>query len=130
MKHVLKIVMLFCGVLMLASCHNDFDEWNDTEQRHVLFTFNTDSLFAKLLCYDGDYYIPRVDTLPPDCRLRITAYCYDYTADLVYSEHVFTSLHTDRQIKIRHLLRGNTYRFVFVADVVRYSSDLDYYELF
>lgn len=127
MKHVWNIVLLV-SMVMVSSCRKDFDEWNDTAQRHIVFSFNTDSLLTKLLNSDGTYYYPQADTIPSECKLRITAYCYDTNNQLVHSEHILTSRHTNQHIKIRHLQKDNTYRFAFLADVVRYQSDLDFYE--
>lgn len=127
MKHVFYIVLLV-NMVLFCSCRNDFDEWNDTNQRHIVFTFNTDSLLTKLLNSDGTYYFPHADTLPLGCKLRITAYCYDNNSQLVHSEYIFTSLHSRPSLKIRHLLKDSNYRFVFLADVVRYHSDVDFYE--
>lgn len=127
MKRIFYIVVTV-GMVLLCSCRNDFDEWNDTDQRHIVFTFNTDSLLTRLLNSDGSYYFPQADTLPSGCSLRITAYCYDSNDQLVQSSHILTSHPTSRHIKIRHLLKDRSYRFVFLADVVRYHSDMDFFE--
>jgi len=124
-----KICLLLIAAVCMAACQSDFDEWNDTDQRYVMFSFNTDSLLSKVLSREQAAYVLNAVSLPDDSRLRITAYCYDRLTDtLVYSERILTQLHTEQQIKIRHLYKDETYRFVFVADVVKYFSDMDYYE--
>lgn len=116
-------------LLMLSSCQKDFNELLDSNQRYVEFTFNTDSLFAKYLyCYNGTYYFPQIDTLRPEFCLRITAYCYDYADQLLYSGNIFTSVHTEQKMRIMHLLKDETYRCVFLADIVEYDSQVDYLE--
>lgn len=130
MRSIYKIILLSCvwGTLLI-SCKKDFNEIEDSDQRHIIFTFNTDSLFANLLCYDGDYYIiPKVINLPSNYRIRITAYCFDQDDILFHSEQIFTDLHADQQLKIRHLNKNHTYRIAFIADIVKYNSSIDFYE--
>lgn len=123
-----RILLIVLLALLASACQRDFDEVKDTEQRHILFHFNTDSLFTTTLFDDNGYGFHTVDTIPADSRLRIMAYCYDEQNDLVCSERIVTTSLTNQYLKIRHLLQGQTYRFVFVADIVTYDPYVDYYE--
>lgn len=129
MKVLLKIYIIILCIGLLGACNNDFDELNDTNQRHILFTFNTDSLFSNLLSTNGEtYYISEVNALPSGYHIRITAYCYTEDGLLFQTKKIITPLHSYSPIKFRHLLLDQKYRFVFLADVVKYDSQNDYYE--
>lgn len=125
MKKLLYIIY----VLGLIACQEDFDEINDTQQRHVTFSFNAEELFSKVLTVNGGTYrIGEVNNWPADYRMRITIYGYDHLDSLVYTKTMITEHSTGQAFKVRHLLSNNTYRFVFIADVVKYDSYVDYFE--
>lgn len=130
MKRMIYYIFVLMLICTATACQDDFDELEDTNQRHVVFTFNTDSLFADILYAEGgNFYLKAMDKLPSDYRLRITAYCYDSKDSLYYTEKIITNEKVCmQQMKIRHLQKNETYRFVFVADVVKYDPYVDYYE--
>jgi hypothetical protein len=129
MKKLHKTYVFLLGLTMLCACQKDFNELTDSNQRYAEFSFRTDSLFSKALAFDGNTAsYPQIDTLPTGYCLRITAYCYDEADELVASKHIFTSLQPDRTIGLTHLQHGVTYRFVFLADIVKYDSQVDFFE--
>ncbi len=126
MKRLIFISICLCA---LVACERDFDELNDTNLRHIDFEFNTDELFSSILQYDGNSFeMMRVDKLPVDCRVRITAYCYNQQDSLLSKESLFAPFRDYKRIRFKHLDKNLGYKFLFVADVVRYNSDVDYYE--
>ena len=130
MKRIIYHILALMLICTATACQDDFDELEDTNQRHIVFTFNTDSLFAEILYAEGEnFYLKALDKLPSDYRLRITAYCYDSKDALYYTETIIShEKKCMQQMKIRHLKKNVTYRFVFVADVVKYDPYVDYYE--
>lgn len=125
MKRMIILTLCCC----LAACEGDFDEVKDTRQRHVTFDFNTDLLFSEYLEIDGeDFLLNSIDALPSDKRVRITTYCYDEKDSLIYRQTQFYPLNQYRTCKIRHLDKDITYSFLFIADVVNYTSDDNYME--
>ena len=128
MKAPLKTYALCLLVLIANACQRDFDEVNDTNQRHITFRFNTDSLFVNTLFYDGTYHFRTIDELPDNSRLRITAYCYNKNDALIYTTSILSTSLKDQQVSIRHLQKDATYCFVFIADIVTYDPFVDYYE--
>ena len=129
MREIPKIPVLLLLLAALAACQSNFDELRDTRQRYAEFMFCTDSLFTRTLLYDGaSYAIGAPATLPDDCRLRITAYCYDMDGQLVYSHKAIYNNLVCEPLRIRHIYMDQTYRFVFIADMVKYDPHVDYYE--
>lgn len=129
MKEFKKYIVLLLMTIALAGCQQDFNELRDSAQRQIVFTFTTDSLFSRTLLYDGSkYYLPEIDALPSDCRLRITGYCYDGSDRLVSSDRFVTTYPCERQMLLRHLHKDSTYHFAFVADVVKYDPQEVFYE--
>jgi len=129
MKNIRKIPVLLLLLAAFTACQADFDELRDTQQRYAEFMFCTDSLFARTLLYDGSsYVIGAPATLPSDCRLRITSYCYAPTGRLVYSHKSLHNGLTSEPLRIRHLYKDQTYRFLFIADIVKHDPHVDYYE--
>ena len=128
MKYIIFTVLLFVS-MVVTSCEEDFDELNDTNQRHIVFTFKTDSLFSHVLHSKDTYIMGGVNLLEQDYGLRITAYCYDLDDNLLCSDWlILRQLDDFQSIKLRHLYKEMTYRFVFVADIVKYDSFVDFYE--
>ena len=129
MKVPFKTYVLLLCLTMVCACQKDFNELTDSTQRYAEFSFRTDSLFSKALDFDGNTAsYPQIDTLPEGYCLRITAYCYNMADMLVASEHIFTTLHSEQTLRITHLQQGVKYRFVFLADVVKYDSQVDFFE--
>lgn len=115
--------------MVITSCEKDFDELNDTNQRHIVFSFKTDSLFSHVLHNKDTYFMGGLNSLEQDYRLRITAYCYDLNDNLLFSDRlILRGLDDWQSVKLRHLDKEATYRFVFVADIVKYDSFVDFYE--
>lgn len=114
-------IILILISLSLSACTDNFDELNDTNQRYVTFTLNNSAILNNVLLPSGDTFALGT-TLPPDYRLHISTYCYDMTSKLVSSESCFSDLTGEDSITIRHLDKNNDYLFLFVADVVHYTS--------
>lgn len=124
-----KLLLLFLCFLCLVACQDDFDEINDTQQRHITFTFNTEELFSNVLANTGNNYsLANIKELSSDYRLRISLYCYDSSDSLVYRQTILSKSLTGQSIKVRHLQLGFTYSFMFVADIVKHDPYVSYYE--
>lgn len=124
-----KILSFSLYILSLVACQDDFDEINDTQQRHITFTFNTEDVFSKVLVNTGNNYnFADVKGLSADYRLRISLYCYDSSDNLTYNQTILSESLTAQSVKVRHLQSGATYCFVFVADIVKYDPYVSYYE--
>lgn len=122
------IILAICSCIA-AACEADFDEVKDTRQRHITFDFSTDLLFSEYLeLYNDDFQVNSIEELPSDRRVCITAYCYDQCDSLIYKETQIAPLDQYQTCKIRHLDKDISYKFLFVADIVQYKSDLDYME--
>lgn len=124
-----KIISLFLCTLCLVACQNDFNEINDTQQRYITFTFNTEELFVNVLGDTGNnYFLASTKDLSADYRLRISLYCYDSTDSLICMQAILSPTLTGQSVKVRHLQLNNIYFFVFVADIVKYDPYVSYYE--
>lgn len=122
-----KLLLLLFPLLFLA-CEPDFDELRDTDQRYVTFDVDLTNMFSDLLVEsEGGFSLGDVSSLDPRYRIRITAYCYDYK-DLVKSYTFFSTPSECPEITFRHLAKDKEYQFLFLADVVRFNSEADYYE--
>lgn len=125
MKKLLMILSLLC----LLACQKDFDELNDTDQRNVTFTFDPSGYFDEVLLCDGnEYHMCTSTNLDDGYGLRIVGYCYDAHNNLIAKSNVFGDLQHGMSIRFKHLLRDVKYHFLFVADIVEYDSEVDYYE--
>ena len=113
--------------LCFVACQDDFDELNDTQQRHITFTFNTEELFANVLENAGSDILSFTD-IAADYRLRISLYCYNSLDSLICKQTTLSKSLTGQSVKVRHLQLNNTYSFVFVADIVKYDPFVSYYE--
>lgn len=124
-----KLLLIIPFLFLLASCERDFDEIADTQQRHINFIFNTDGLFTDVLSKTNDgYSLTKLMSLPTDYLLRITAYGYDLSDSLIFTKTILLDDLTRQSLKVRHLLKSEEYRFIFVADIVKSDPYVDYYE--
>lgn len=126
MRKLLLILPLLC----LMACQKNFDELNDTDQRNITFSFNPSGYFSEVLLRDGsNYHLCTTTDLDPGYGLRITGYCYGADSVLVAKTQVFGDLQNGLTLNFKHLYRDTKYHFLFLADIVEYDSDLDYYEI-
>ena len=125
--YVFIYIVCFC---CLTACQDDFDEMNDSPIRHVTFTLDVSHLFDSILVkQSGDqfvYGIPAV--LDEDSRLRVTAFCYDQQDSLLQRQMTLVNELSTTSITFRHVNKDINYRFVFLADIVKYDPNVDYYE--
>lgn len=122
---ILLVIMSF----LQASCKDNFDEWEDTSQRYVTFTFDSHDYFSDILSYvDGTFQLGADLELDSLYLLRTVCYCYDETGDLWDMQTVLSPQLCSPQITIRHLYKDKAYYFVFLVDVVKQDPFLDYYE--
>lgn len=125
----LPIYIILLLIIGLAGCQSDFDELKDTQQRHIVFSFDTGGLHSNFLKQVGSTYaLSASETIPADFRLRISVYGYDESENLIYSNTILSEDMACAPLKVRHLWRDRSYRFVFVADIVKYDPFVDYYE--
>ena len=121
------MILLFASLFI--SCQDDFDEWNDTEQRRITFDVCTDGFFDNFLSMlDGGYSIGTTQALDCNLKVRISGYCYDMDGNMVQNLHVLKDEMGSTSITFLHLLKDHVYRFVFFADVVESDFAVDYYE--
>lgn len=126
MRYLLIIII---SLPVLLSCQKDFDEVLDTDHKHINFTFNSSRMLDDILYQEPSFHLGHVSTIHPDYRLRITAYCYDFNDSLVCSNTIIGESAQLLSLKVRHLIEDNVYRFVFLADVVKYDPYIDFYEV-
>lgn len=124
-RFIIYVVVSLCTCV---SCHPDFDEVKDTDQRYITFTFNTDELYSKVIDNNGVYLTDEGLEISSDYRIRITAYCYDMEDSLLFTDMFLSSQYDLKDIKIRHLHKDEAYRFVFLADIVKHDAYVNYYE--
>lgn len=125
MKKCLLIIIVVC----LAACQKDFDEVEDTNQRHIDFLIDTGNLLSDVLFSQSNtFWLGVTDSITSAHRVRVSAYCYDATGNLVASQHHIVPSLGQTTITFRHLLKQTSYHFVFLADVVRTDEHLDYQE--
>lgn len=123
-----KIVYLLFAVLVL-SCQDDFDEWNDTDQRTISFDISTASFFEDYLFLSGGIYSKGYNApLESTHRIRLTCYCYDKNDSLILSTKSLLNGTKNERLQLRHLMKDQEYRFEFLCDVVKYDKAVDYYE--
>lgn len=113
----------------LTACEPNFDEIRDTDQRSVTFHVNLENFFSDILVNtNGEYHFGDDSSLDDLHRIRITLYCYDDNGDLVERSTIFTSVGEKPAFTIKHIDKKRPYKFIFLADVVRYNSEIDFYE--
>lgn len=121
----LWIVLAAC----ISACEPNFDEIRDTDQRSVTFEVDVSNMFANVLVPEGDGFVLGDNSgLDDRYRVRITARCYDLAGQLVDRVTLFTTLDARPEIRIRHLDKNQEYQFVFLADVVEFYSEDNFYE--
>lgn len=130
MKEI-RIKILLLVFICFVSCEADFDELTDSDQRSITFSFDTSALLSDVLMrnQDGECYLYTEDNIRQDCGLRITTYCYNIKDSLLYSNSSISKEMRPDSLKVRYLHKDTLYRFVFVADVVKYDPYVDYYEV-
>lgn len=126
MKRVLCLILI---LFLFSACERNFDELNDTEQRSVTFSFNTDGFFDEVLVFeDGVCSLGDYSGMDEQHRIRVNGYCYDGKGELVGQETLFAKLGEKSELKFKHLYQDLEYQFIFLADVVQFRSVDDYYE--
>lgn len=126
MKHTLWILWLG---LFLTSCERNFDEIRDTDLRFVEFSFDLRDMFSNVLVETTDgFSLGDHSGLDNRHKVRVSARCYDPEGELVEKATVFTTLDGQPGIRIKHLDKNKEYRFVFLADIVEYYSNDNYFE--
>ena len=128
MKKALLLIT-FIALCLLTACQKDFDELNDTRQRWVAFTFDPSDYFSEVLvATDQGYELGASTELEDGYGLRIVGYCYDADSLLVAKNTVFGDLQHELAMRFKHLDGETCYHFLFIADIVKYDSEVDYYE--
>lgn len=116
-------------VACLSACEPNFDEIRDTDQRSVTFEVDVSNMFANVLVPEGDGFVLGDNSgLDDRHRVRVTVRCYDLAGQLVDRVTLFTTMDARPEIRIRHLDKNQEYQFVFLADVVEFYSEDNFYE--
>lgn len=127
MRKTLWIWMVFA--LCMTSCEPNFDEIRDTDQRSVTFHVNLDNFFSDVLVdSNGDFHYEDGTALDDHHRIRITMHCFDDKGDLVEKSTLFSTVGGKPTFSIKHIDKNRQYKFIFLADVVQYNSEIDFYE--
>lgn len=117
------------ALCLMTACQKDFDELNDTRQRWVAFTFDPTDYFSEVLvATEQGYELSASSEFKDGYGLRIVGYCYDADSLLVAKNTVFGDLKHELSMKFKHLYDDTQYHFLFIADIVKYDSEVDYYE--
>ncbi|MBO4573926.1 MAG: hypothetical protein J5708_01190 [Bacteroidales bacterium] len=126
-----KLIYVILLSLCLTACQKNFDELADTDHREVTFTFNTSGYLDSILMptAGGSYAIGGPDTIDSDHAIRMVGYCYNQNNELVKKQTSFGDLQHNIELKFNHLDRNIEYHFLFLADVVTFNTETDYYEL-
>lgn len=125
MRHFVYILFAF----LLVACQDNFDEWNDTDQRRITFDIDTEGFFDEYLTISGTLFQKGGDfTLDPTHRFRLSCYCYDTKDSLVLHSSILMDKTGTESIRLSHLQKDIDYRFEFFADVVKFDKAVDYYE--
>jgi len=126
-----KLIYVILMSLCLIACQKNFDELADTDHREVTFTFNTSGYLDSILMptAGGSYAVGGPDTIDSDHAIRMVGYCYNQNNELVKKQTSFGDLQHNIELKFNHLDRNIEYHFLFLADVVTFNTETDYYEL-
>lgn len=123
-----KIVFLMFA-LVIASCQDNFDEWNDTDQRRITFDISTDGFFDDFLSMSDEGFLKGIpQTIEINRKIRVSGYCYDMDGSLVQNLTMLMDGMGTKPITFLHLWKDHEYRFEFFADVVETYMAVDYYE--
>lgn len=126
---LLKFAFLVTFAFLAVSCQDNFDEWNDTNQRTISFKISTEDFFRDYLTmYNGIYTKGLYFPLESSYRFRISCYCYDKHDSLIQYKHYLSNDAREVLLHLRHLKKEQEYRFDFFCDAVRYDKTVDYYE--
>ena len=125
-----KLNLLFIITALLSvGCNDNFDEWDDTSQRYITFTFDSVHLATSVLSYtNGEFQLQNKFNLDTDYLYRVVCYCYDSEGNLIDSQTKLSPQIEDTKITIKHLYKDEKYKFLFTADVVKYDQFVNYYE--
>lgn len=125
-----KLNLLFIITALLSvGCNDNFDEWDDTSQRYITFTFDSVHLATSVLSYtNGEFQLQNKFNLDTDYLYRIVCYCYDSEGNLIDTQTKLSPQIEDTKISIKHLYKDEKYKFLFTADVVKYDQFVNYYE--
>lgn len=125
----MKMMFILTFVLMVMSCQDNFDEWNDTSQRAISFEIKNEDFFEDYLSSHNGTYIKGLNIpLESSFRIRLTCYCYDKHDSLIQYKYFLSNEVKDVSLQLRHLKKEQEYRFEFFCDVVKYDKAVDYYE--
>lgn len=117
------------ALCLLTACQKDFDELNDTRQRWVEFSFDPSEYFSDILVTTKHGYALGASTeLEEGYGLRIVGYCYEADSILTARTTIFGDMQHGLTMKFKHLDKDIQYHFLFIADIVKYDSEVDYYE--
>ena len=121
-------ILITVVALFFAGCTPDFDPQTDSDQRNATFRFETKHLFDDVLSVYGDDVALGGGTIDESQRIRISAFCYDSTGDLLNKATLFARHGESPTITFRHLMKNTKYHFIFLADVVEYENETDFIE--
>lgn len=125
----MKKYLLFIFSICFVACQKDFDEVEDTNQRHIDFLVDTSNLLSDVLFpQDNTFRLGVADSITTVHRIRVSGYCYDNTGTLVASQHSIVESLGQTMMSFRHLQKQAIYHFVFLADVVKVNKYLDFQE--
>lgn len=125
----MKKIVLIMLALAVVSCRNNFDEWNDTDQRRITFDICTDGFFDDFLSKSDDGYVKGIIyPIEGNRRMRVASYCYGADGNLVQSSHKLLEGMGTNSITFYHLQKDAEYRFEFFADIVEADQTVDYFE--
>lgn len=122
-------IFILITLFLQISCQENFDEWEDTSQRYVTFTFDSNNYFSNILSYtNGRFQLGSHSASDSIYLLRTVCYCYDKDGYLLDMQTALSSLLEESAITIRHLFKDKAYYCVFMADVVKKDPYMNYYE--
>lgn len=125
----MRKIYIFLSVFVLASCQDNFDEWNDTEQRRITFDISTDGLFDNYLSMTDEGYLKGcTKSIDGDYKIRVSGFCYDTDGKLIQNSYKLADRIGTESITFFHLLKDHEYRFEFLTDVVETDTAVDFYE--
>ena len=125
----MKMVIILIFTFVVVSCHENFDELNNTDQRRITFDVCTDGFFDNFLSMsNGEYSKGIAHTLDGNHKIRVSGYCYDMDGNVVQNTQELMNGVWTKSITFFHLQKDHQYRFEFFADVVENNMAVDFYE--